>query len=183
VGIKHSINPGFPKDLDKRNLHILFQKTAWPHVPGKKRIAAINNFSAAGGNTTIILEEAPIRETIGTDPRPSHVIAVSAKSKVSIKGNIQRFIDYLDKNPDASLSNLSYSTTARRYHHNHRVAIPTSKPTQLKKQLKSYLDNVDSHKPIPTTGPPLVTFVFTGQGSSHKSMNLELFHDSPYFRS
>jgi acyl transferase domain-containing protein len=183
VGIKHSINPGFPKDFDKRNLHIPFEKISWPHVTGKKRIAVVNNFSAAGGNTTIALEEAPIREIVNTDPRISHVVAVSAKSKVSLKGNLERFIAYIDANPDISLSNLSYSSTARRYHHNHRVAIPVSDAAQLKKHLSTFLDDVDSHKPIPATGPPPVAFAFTGQGSSYKSMNLELFHDSPYFKS
>jgi len=182
VGIKHSINPAFPKDLDKRNLHIPHQTTPWPHVAGKKRIAVVNNFSAAGGNTTLAIEEAPLREAVGTDPRSSHVIAVSAKSKVSLKGNIERLITYLDANPDVSLSNLSYTTTARRHHHNHRIAIPASDATQLRKQLASHLQSVDAHKPIPSTSPPPVVFAFTGQGASRRSMNLQLFHDSPYFR-
>ena len=183
VGIKNMINPGFPKDMDKRQLKIPFEKQDWPHVAGKKRVAVVNNFSAAGGNTTIALEEAPIKEISGIDPRSTHVVAVSAKSKVSMKGNLERWIAYLDANPEISLSDLSYSSTARRYHHNHRVAIPTSDQVQLRKQLASYLESVDSHKPIPPTGPPQVAFAFTGQGSSHKSMSLELFHDSPYFQS
>lgn len=183
VGIKNSLNPKFPKDMDKRNLHIPYVKTSWPHVPGKKRIAVVNNFSAAGGNTTIAIEEAPVREVAGTDPRSVHVVAVSAKSKVSLKGNIRRLLAYLDEYPDTSLSDLSYSTTARRYHHNHRVAIAASDASQLKKQLLSALDSADTHKPIPTTGPPPVAFAFTGQGASHKSSNLELYQSSPYFRS
>ena len=183
VGIKTSINPGFPKDLDKRNLHIPYEKQPWPRVPGEKRIAVVNNFGAAGGNTTIAIEEGPVREIVEADPRSTHVVAVSAKSKVSLKGNLERYIAYLDANPDVSLSNLSYSTTARRYHYNYRVAIPTSDHTQLKKQLTSHLQSIDSHKPIPATGSPPVAFAFTGQGSSYKSMNLELFHNSPYFRS
>ena len=182
VGIKESINPGFPKDLDKRNLRIPYEKQQWPHIPGKKRIAVVNNFSAAGGNTTVAIEEAPVREKNNVDPRSTHVIAISAKSKVSMKGNLERFSTYLNANPNISLPNLSYSTTARRYHHNYRVAIPTSTTGQLRKQLASYLESVNSHKPIPATGPP-ITFTFTGQGASHQSMNLQLFHDSPIFHS
>jgi len=184
VGIKNSINPGFPKDFDRRNLHIPYEKTPWLHTSGKKRIAIVNNFSAAGGNTTLAMEEPPIREQQGeSDPRSMHVIAVSAKSKVSMKGNIERLIAYLDANPDISLSNLSYSTTARRYHHNHRLAIPTTGSTQLRKQLATYLGKVDTHKPISTSGPPPIAFAFTGQGASYRSMNLELFHSCPYFQS
>lgn len=183
VGIKNSINPTFPKDLDKRNLHIPYQTVPWPHVAGKKRVAVVNNFSAAGGNTTLAIEEAPIREVVEVDPRSSHVVAVSAKSKVSFKGNIERLITYLDANPDVSLSNLSYTTTARRHHYNHRLAITVSEPAQLQKQLASYLESVDTYKPIPSTSSPSVVFAFTGQGASRRSMNLQLFHDSSYFRS
>lgn len=116
------------------------------------------------------------------DPRSAHLIVVSAKSKVSLKGNIQRMITYLDANPKVSLENLAYTTTARRHHHNHRVAVNSSDVAHLKKQLGSALGSVDTHKPIPTTGPPPVVFSFTGQGASHRSMSLELFRDSPFFK-
>ncbi|KAL4784960.1 hypothetical protein BJX76DRAFT_356566 [Aspergillus varians] len=183
VGIKNSLNPLFPKDLDKRNLHIPYQKVPWPRVDGKKRYAVVNNFSAAGGNTTVCLEEPPLREIGSIDPRGAHVVNVSAKSKVSFKKNLERLVAYLEANPDTSLANLSYTTTARRYHHNHRASVAATDITQAKKRLASYLETVDTRKPIPTTGPPQVTFAFTGQGASYKSMNLELFHHSPYFRS
>jgi monodictyphenone polyketide synthase len=183
VGIKNSLNPKFPKDMDQRNIRIPYEKTAWPRVPGKKRLAMVNNFSAAGGNTSVAIEEAPERPRIGVDTRPSHVVAVSAKSRVSLKGNLERMLAYLEKNPDTSLADLSYSTTARRYHHNHRVAVAGSSIDQVKKQLASALNTSESHKPIPSTGAPPVAFAFTGQGASYKSYNLELFHQSPYFRS
>ncbi|KAK5654604.1 hypothetical protein OQA88_7234 [Cercophora sp. LCS_1] len=184
VGVKNAINPTFPKDLDKRNLNIPWEKTPWGRSPDRRRIAAINNFSAAGGNTTLLLEEGPLRDVrSGVDARGStHVVAVSAKSKVSLKGNLERYLAYLEKHPDVSLSDLSYSTTARRYHHNHRVAVAVSSVEQLKKQLNSALKAVDTHKPIPATGPPSVAFAFTGQGSSYKSSNYELFHASTTFR-
>lgn len=182
IGIKNDINPGFPKDMQKRNLHIPFEMTDWSHMPDRKRIAVVNNFSAAGGNTTIALEEAPVREKTGSDPRPSHVITVSAKSKVSLKGNIQRLLAYLDKSQDVSLADLAYTLTARRYHHNQRLAIHATDVNGLKQQLISKLDCVDSQKPIPATGAPPVAFVFTGQGAADKSMNLQLYHHSPFFR-
>lgn len=184
VGIKNQINPAFPKDLDKRNLRIPFEKTAWPRLAEKKRIAVVNNFSAAGGNTSILLEEAPLREPVTeVDPRPSHLVIVSAKGKISLKGNLERLISYVEANPDVSLSDLAYTTTARRHHHNHRVAVVVSDAAQLNKQLNSYLKSVESHKPISATGAPPIVFAFTGQGASFPSMNLELFRNSQFFRS
>ncbi|PKX92325.1 putative polyketide synthase [Aspergillus novofumigatus IBT 16806] len=152
VGIKNSINPGFPKDLDQRNLHIPYEKQAWPRGPGRKRIAMVNNFKGP-------LRPKPAGEI---DPRPCHLVAVSAKSKVSLKGNLERLLGFLDAHPDVVLSDLAYTTTARRHHHNHRVAVATSDVVHLKNQLCASLES-DS-------------------GSSYKSWNLQLFHDSPYFR-
>lgn len=183
VGVKNSLNPAFPKNLDSRNLNIPWEKTPWERIPHRKRIAAVNNFSAAGGNSAILLEEGPIRETVGSDPRESHVVAVSAKSKVSLRGNLERFVAYLDQHPDTSVADLSYTTMARRHHHNHRLAVSTTNVSHLKVQLTSRLQKVDTLKPIPPTGPPSVVFAFTGQGSSHKSSNYSLFHTLPQFRS
>jgi acyl transferase domain-containing protein len=182
VGIKNSINPAFPKDLDRRQIRIPYEKAPWPRVAGKKRIAAVNNFSAAGGNTALLIEEAPTREAAEPDTRTTHVIAVSAKSKISLKGNLEKMLAYLDQNPSTSLSDLSYSTTARRYHHNYRVVLAASSVAQVQKQLNAALGPVDTHKPIPTTGSPPIAFAFTGQGASYKSYDLELFHDSAFFR-
>ncbi|KAK8858989.1 polyketide synthase [Apiospora arundinis] len=184
VGIRTTINPGFPTDLDKRSLHIPYEQVPWERSPDRKRIAVVNNFSAAGGNTSIVIEEGPLRtQPEREDPRAAHVVALSAKSKVSLKGNLEKMMAYLDSHPDVSLPNLAYTTTARRHHMNHRVAISTSDVAHLKKQLGSFLQAVDTHKPIPGTGAPPVIFAFTGQGASHRSMNLELFRDAPVFRS
>ena len=182
VGIKIEINPKFPRDFDKRNLHIAFEMTPWQQVPGKKRVAAVNNFGAAGGNTTMILEEAPIRDITETDPRPIHIIAVSAKTKGSLAGNIERLIAHLDAHPDINLANLSYTTTARRYQHSYRIAVATSDVAHLKKQLTSRLEKIDSIRPVGKSGPPPVAFTFTGQGASNKSMSLELYRDIIGFR-
>ncbi|KAK7937312.1 ketoacyl-synt-domain-containing protein [Apiospora aurea] len=186
VGIKNGLNPALPQDMAKRNVRIPYAKQAWPREADRKRIAVVNNFSAAGGNTSVFIEEPPVPKAIeagSEDPRPTHVVAVSAKSKVSLEGNLQRMIEYLDKHPDISLADLSYSTTARRYQHNHRVAIVAPDVDGVKSKLAAQSKSCASINSIPTTSPPLVAFTFTGQGASHKSMNLQLYHQEPTFRS
>jgi monodictyphenone polyketide synthase len=182
IGITTEINPRFPKDFDKRNLHIALEKTSWPQIAGKKRIAVVNNFGAAGGNTMMVLEEAPTRADKEVDPRNTHVVAVSGKTKSSLTANIENLIAYLDKHENTSLSDLSYTTTARKYHFNHRLAIAASEISGLKKQLASRLANVDIIKPVGKSGPLPIAFAFTGQGASHKSISLELYHHAPIFR-
>ncbi|KAG5986039.1 Type I Iterative PKS, partial [Claviceps pusilla] len=190
IGIKGDINPNFPKDLARRNLHIPTAMTSWQQQqqPGqeKKRLAVVNNFGAAGGNTTMVLEEAPVRRPFledGRDPRQTHVVSVSAKTKSSLAGNIERLLGYLDLHPDdTDLADLAYTTTARRHHHGYRAAMAVSNMADLRKQLSAQLGKIDVMKPAGKSGPPTVAFTFTGQGASHKSMNLALYHDVPSFR-
>ncbi len=183
IGIKTEINPRLPTNLDKRNCHIPFERAAWP-TSEKKRLAAVNNFGAAGGNTMMILEEAP-RDTLprAQDPRPTHVIALSAKTKGSLANNIKRFISHLDDSDDeVNLADLAYTTTARKYQHSFRVAITASSVAQVKQKLISQLDTVDALRPVGKSGSTSVAFAMTGQGASHQSMNLELYRDAPAFR-
>jgi monodictyphenone polyketide synthase len=183
VGIKTILNPKLPQHLDKRNLHIPFEATLWARTSGKKRIAAVNSFSAAGGNTSLLLEEGRDRSSTEADPRPTHAVAISAKSKGSLRGNIERLLAYLERNPKVRLADLAYTTTARRHHHNHRLVFHASDVAQVQKQLSLSLGHVNSHRPVSSSFIPSVAFTFTGQGASNKSSNLQLFHHSPVFRS
>lgn len=183
IGIKTEINPRFP-DLQARNVRIPFSNTAWP-VGQKPRMAAVNNFGAAGGNTMMLLEEAPKRPAPAEDPRPTHIIAVSAKTKKSLSANIERLIDHLDANiGETPIGDLAYTTTARKYQHSYRVAFTASSIAQVRSQLVSRADKVDALKPISKSADsaPSVAFAFTGQGASYRSMSLELYRDASTFR-
>lgn len=113
VGIKSTMNPVLPKNLaEKYNVHIPFENKTWSaETGGRKRMAVINNFSAAGGNTTMLLEGPPPEKLpTSIDNRPAHVITVSAKSKTSLRGNIESLSAFLDSNLNCSLGDLSYTT-------------------------------------------------------------------------
>ncbi|KAL6702818.1 Non-reducing polyketide synthase PKS8-1 [Coniothyrium glycines] len=184
IGIKAEINPRLPKDLEQRNVIIPMSNTSWSTTPKRKRVAAVNNFGAAGGNTMMVLEEAP-RPMLSREKetRGNHVVTISAKTKVSLRGNIERMIAYLDRNEgDITLPDLAYTTTARRYHHQYRVAISVTELKSVTKQLAAQQGKVDALKPINKTNSPSVAFAFTGQGASYQSMNLELYRDAPVFR-
>ena len=181
VGIKNRLNPSFPTDLERRNVHIPYRKTPWPRPVGRKRLAVVNNFSAAGGNTTVVLEDGPLTDRGPADFRCKHVVAISGKHKSSLRANVNSIISFIEANPTVSIADLSYTTCARRVHHNYRIAVPASDVNQLKELIIPYLESVDSHKPLDTSGPPSVTFTFTGQGSS-RHVRSKFFREVPYFR-
>ncbi|KAL1642780.1 polyketide synthase [Diplodia intermedia] len=180
VGIKGVMNKTFPKDLLQRNVHIEQKQVAWPRNGAEPRRVFLNNFSAAGGNTAIIMEDGPVKGTPTVqDPRGSHVVTVSARSIASLKRNIQNLIDFIGENPEATLTSLAYTTTARRIQHNYRVAVAVSEMSKVKDALQAQLK--DSYSPIAMVATK-TAFTFTGQGSQYTALGQKLYHDLPSFK-
>lgn len=182
-GIKTKINHKFPTDLADRNVHIAFEPTPWEKSPDpfKPRRAIVNNFGAAGGNTGILLEDAPVRpECAEVDPRSMHLVAVSAKSGASIRGNLKALLEYLKHNSNISLGQLSYTTTARRTHHQHRIMLSGSRVEGICTQIETALQN-NAGVTRPKCGPKFV-FTFTGQGAQFPGMCKDLLADNSFFR-
>ena len=180
TGVKTTMNKNFPKDLAERGVNIAFKKTPFLRPKGGKRTVFVNNFSAAGGNTALLLEDGPEKVAHGlVDPRSTHVIAVSAKSLAAFKKTILRLATYVDSNQGADLADLSYTLTARRAHYNYRAAFPASSLGQISSLLKA-LQN-ETHNPIPLTAPQMA-FAYTGQGSQYTAMAKKLFETSKQFR-
>ena len=184
-GIKTKINHNFPTDLKARNVNIALEPTSWrksDSVHGKRTVF-LNNFSAAGGNTALLMEDAPaVTETQVSDPRSIHQVAISAKSQFSLQKNIDGLISFIEKHPDLSIPALSYTTTARRTHHNYRVMVSGQDSKSIKQALLS-LPPASEIRTIPVANKTAgVAFAFTGQGSLYIGMGRELFESVSQFR-
>nr|P9WET5.1 RecName: Full=Non-reducing polyketide synthase Preu4; Short=NR-PKS Preu4 [Preussia isomera]UNY67716.1 polyketide synthase Preu4 [Preussia isomera] len=176
------LNRNYPSDLADRNVHIPFKTTPWRREDaGGKRMAFLNNFSAAGGNTAVLLEDAPVLEdgeNVVSDPRTVLPLTVSAKTGKALTENIHALVNYLNDNPDTSLSALSYTTTARRIHHKFRVLVSGSDVAAVKAALQRREHDVHKIKTV----PPTVAFVFTGQGTLYAAIGKEFFEHVAIFR-
>ena len=188
IGIKTEINPTIPKDLERRNAGLSMTHTAWPRPEGKKRLAIVNSFGAHGGNTTVLLEDAPEVKKIKTgsgsaDARSTHTITLSARSKKSLQANMENLLSYLEQHTDTDLADLSYTLCGRRMHHNLRIATTVSSVAGLQKFLRSSLDNrtANETRAIPLETPSVV-FAFTGQGAYYRGIGQELFAEFDFFR-
>ncbi|KAI0024609.1 hypothetical protein F4780DRAFT_775556 [Xylariomycetidae sp. FL0641] len=181
VGIKGRMNQKLPP-LSELNTHISFGKTpflARANGDGKRRIL-INNFDAAGGNTSMVIEEAPAVQLRGTDPRGHHVVAVSGKTPNAFVNNSRRLLEHIIQNPEIRLQDLAYTTTSRRMHSVLRQAHAVSSLGELSKALTTSL--ASEVIPKPSTVPPTPVFLFTGQGSLYANIAKELFETHPGFR-
>ncbi|KAJ5996959.1 hypothetical protein N7522_008619 [Penicillium canescens] len=182
-GIKTRINRKFPTDLEDRNVHIAKTPTPWTSQHGEPRRVLLNNFSAAGGNTALLLEDAPsIPETEeAEDPRTCHLLAVSAKCASSLEANVNSLLGYIEAaGEDLSLPCLSYTTTARRMHHPHRVIVQGFNAAGIQQQLRSALARGDGAN-RPSVAPKVV-LAFTGQGTQFVGMARQLCGSLPPFR-
>jgi len=180
VGIKGEINKTFPKDLAQRNVHIPTTQVPLVRKGAEPRKIFVNNFSAAGGNTAIILEDGPLRDApFGTDPRSTHLVTVTARSIATLKKNIQNLGEFLAKNPGTTLPSLAYSTTARRIQHNYRVAFAVDEMSKVKDALEAQIK--DTYNPIAMV-PTKTAFCFTGQGSQYTALGQKLYQDLQSFR-
>jgi naphtho-gamma-pyrone polyketide synthase len=182
VGIKTKINHGFPTDLKARNVNIALDPTPWKRPENGKRTVFLNNFSAAGGNTALLMEDGPVAVPApASDGRSSHIVAISGKSITSVEKNIQSMIAFIESNPEASLPALSYTTTARRMHHNHRVVVTGNDLASIKSGLQN-LGPCKDIRPIQAAKVPNVAFAFTGQGALYTGVAKTFFETHSQFR-
>ena len=179
-GIKGVLNKTFPTDLAKRNVNIPLAKTAFPRPKHGVRRVFLNNFSAAGGNTGLLLEDGPERSKADViDPRPVSIVTVSAKSLASFKKNLDRLEAFLGRNPNVDLPSLSYTTTSRRMHYTYRAAIPAANVASLRATLR----DIKGAPPSPVSATsPRIGFAFTGQGSQYLGIGMQLYQTSKLFR-
>lgn len=183
-GIKTKINHKFPTDLNERHVRIALKPTAWQRTnAGTPRRVLINNFSAAGGNSALLLEDAPHmpgNSGHDADSRYLYAIAASAKIGVSLQGNLRSLLTFLEERSNFSLGELSYTTTARRLHHPHRVLFVGSTVEDICDKIRTALhDNTGVTRP---KGSLRVIFSFTGQGAQYPGMAQQLLQESLIFR-
>ena len=182
VGIKTRLNPALPQGLDGRNVIVPYLAVPWrSSSKNQKRLALVNNFGAAGGNTSIIVEEATPRLKTGIDPRQAQVITVSVKSALSLHENTKRLVEYIETRQDVSIADLSYTLSARKMHYNYRVSILATSRDEALDLLRSHIEPSLVQVPYSGKEPP-VAFAFTGQGVFYIGIGAQLYRDSPLFR-
>ncbi len=150
--------------IDLSHCHGQIPTMAIPWTQDKRpRRAAVSAFGFSGTNSHLILEEAPsfYREQSKVIQPSYHVILLSAKSQKSLHAKIKQLDEYLQKNPEISLTDLAYTLACGREHC----------------QLQEPISSTSISK-----NPMNIGFLFTGQGAQYPQMALGLYESYPLFQ-
>ena len=133
----------------------------------------LNNFSAAGENTDLLVEDAPavvLTDHIGC--RSTYLVAVPVKSKYSMQRNVEALLVCLYTYPEVALPSLVYTSIVRHMHHNYRVIVTGYDIKSVKDVLRK-IGPSENVLPVPaSTKVPEANSVFTGQGTMHSGLLL-----------
>ncbi|KAI0399448.1 hypothetical protein F4802DRAFT_602975 [Xylaria palmicola] len=173
------LHPGYAK-LEMSSILIDSEPST---LEAEREKILVNSFDAAGGNTCLLIEKAPepVQAACDSDLRSWHLVTVSAQTGESLRNNKRRLLEYLINEPEEKLSNVAYSTTARRTHYPQRSVYTVESVGQLVGQLKEDIARPGPNGPS-TSSKPKVVFLFSGQGSSYYDMVGELYKTHPFFR-
>ncbi|KAK7992149.1 Type I Polyketide synthases (Type I PKS) [Apiospora saccharicola] len=180
IGLKTRINTNFPADLFSRGVRIASHEVEWRRRGPSPRYALLNNFSAAGGNTSLLLQDAP-PEAIAEhrpDPRSALPVVLSAKTVSALYANARALVAFIRGHLPLEASALSYTTTARRSHHAHRIAVSGSSMGDMAAGITNALEAGAGKTKVVSKS---VIFAFDGQGSHYAGMGKELYHHIPSF--
>jgi acyl transferase domain-containing protein len=119
--------------LDETSLNIPRQGHAW--TAGGRRLAGVSSFGWSGTNVHVVLEEAPVATEVAPPARDWPVL-ISAQSPEALETLAIAYADRLERAEARELAGISYTSTMRRTHLAHRIAVTGSIQKAMASQLR-----------------------------------------------
>ena len=184
----HAGEPSPHVDWSAGDVRLLTEAVPWP--PGDRpRRAGVSSFGFSGTNAHAILEEAPVEDPAGGDPRPglmpgTHAWLLSARTAGALRAQARRLRELAAARPDsdpADQAHLAWSLATTRSAFEHRAVITGDLAAGLAAVAAGRPgDGVVTGTAQPA-GPGRVVFVFPGQGGQWAGMGRDLAVACPVF--
>jgi acyl transferase domain-containing protein len=180
-------NPHIP--FDTLPLEVPRVRAPWP---ADRRLAGVSSFGFGGTNVHVVLEQAPERTPAAAEPAEpadrAWLVTLSAKSPDALSAAVRDWCGLLRRPGEPSapaMRDLAYTSTRRRTHHDHRLAVAARSHDELREHLEAHL--AGEARPGLATGRAArgrrrrLVFVFPGQGSQWFGMARGLARREPAF--
>ncbi|MGN9809490.1 type I polyketide synthase [Micromonospora sp. BQ11] len=168
----HIENPNPQIDFQALRLRAARARHPWARREGPLR-AGVSSFGFGGTNAHIVLEEAPNGRAHDDAARPraegTVLIPLSARTPEALRQTAERHLSVLTADDDApDLGDLAATTSVRRSHHRHRLALVSSTRDGAADQIRAFLGG-ETHAgmAVGDAGPRRrrrLVFVCSGQG-------------------
>jgi len=163
-------------DLAASPFYVNTSNVSWKPA-GVPRRAGVSSLGVGGTNAHAILEQPPHLPIIEESGNKAHVLVLSARTTTALQAQASRYRSHLLSNPQASLGDICYTAANGRHHFDQRVAIVAGTTREAAEKLGRVFVPASQ-----TAGPPLVAFLFSGQGSQYPGMARRLHDEYPVFR-
>ncbi|MDI1435671.1 polyketide synthase [Polyangium sorediatum] len=160
-------------------------KTVEWDTRGKPRRAGVSAFGVSGTNAHVVIGEAPraAEPSAQAWEDTCHLLPISAKTPEALLARVAAYRGWLVE-ADAPLSDIAYTASVRRSHHEQRLSVVGTSRQEIAAALDAYVRG-ERHAGLlegrAPADPPRILFVFSGQGSQWVGMCRQLLHREPVF--
>jgi len=144
------------------------------------RRAGVSSFGIGGTNAHMILEEAPITDTVETH-RPVSLLLLSTKTPSALETATTNLARHLKRHPDLSPADVAYTLQIGRKDFMYRRMLVCRSLEDAVVALENLSPQLVYTASLENSNRSLV-FLFPGGGTQYENMGIELYRVEPTFR-
>ncbi|BBB02296.1 putative polyketide synthase [Actinacidiphila reveromycinica] len=168
-------NPLIP--LEGSPFRVVTEPTGWKRTAGAPRRAGVSAFGIGGTNAHVVLQEAPLLTAPEPDPRPHHLLTVSAKSPQALADTAALLADGIEGRTVLELSDVAQTLRSGREEFEHRLAVTAADLPSAVRALRRGAGSTGR-----ATAARAVALLFPGGGTQFAGMGTGLHDHEPVFR-
>ncbi|MFI6290881.1 SDR family NAD(P)-dependent oxidoreductase [Nonomuraea sp. NPDC050790] len=162
-------------DFGANPFHVVSTLTKW-ETNGFPRRAGVSSFGIGGTNAHVLVEQAPPAPLPTAQPRPAHLLLLSARTPSALDAAVNRLAGHLKSGRDSDLADVAHTLRTGRRRYAHRAAVVATDTADAITALTTPRRVVKGK-----AGTPKVAWLFSGQGAQYAGMGAGLYRAQPVF--
>jgi acyl transferase domain-containing protein/acyl carrier protein/SAM-dependent methyltransferase len=126
-------------DLEEGPFYVNTRLREWEVDGNQTRRAAVSSFGFSGTNAHLVIEEAPAVVRAAVEA-PAYLVVLSARSAEQVKQQARDLAAHLERNPEMSMMDASFSLFVGRMHRSHRLTCVARNRIDLIRALGQWVE-------------------------------------------